>query len=178
MRTLNLLVVIVLLLGAGGAAFVYSGLFPIAADEPHSRPVYWLMATMRDRAIERASRGTVVPPLNDPRQQLTGARDYQEMCASCHREPGGELSELARGLYPPPPNLTAAEHSGGKGEVRHHFWVIKHGIKMTGMPAWGPTHEDQRIWAIVAFLKRLPALTPEQYQHLVARTDDHHNHHH
>ena len=82
---------------------------------------------------------------------------------------------MSVGLYPAPPNLTLAnteheghEHGDDVEAARENFWVIKHGIKASGMPAWGKTHDDERIWAMVAFIKRLPTLTPEQYQILTA----------
>ena len=58
------------------------------------------------------------------------------------------------------------------------FWIVKHGIKASGMPSWGPTHDDQRIWAMVAFLQKLPQLTPEQYQILTARDESNASPHH
>ena len=96
------------------------------------------------------------------------------MCASCHLAPGQKESDMSLGLYPAPPNLSVTDEEhikhGGNNEFAQarNFWIIKHGIKASGMPAWGKTHDDQRIWAMVAFLERLPALTPEQYQILTA----------
>jgi len=85
------------------------------------------------------------------------------MCADCHFAPGTQQSEIREGLYPQPPNLTE------KTDLvpAEMFWAIKHGIKMSAMPAWGKTHDDQNIWGIVAFLQQLPDLTPEQYRALV-----------
>ena len=103
------------------------------------------------------------------------------MCAGCHLEPEVKESDFTIGLYPSPPNLTEApqdhghEHSSGSdehgkdAEIQRQFWIIKHGIKASGMPAWGPTHSDERIWNMVSFLRRLPSLTKEQYQILTAR---------
>ena len=94
---------------------------------------------------------------------------------------GKKDSDFTIGLYPSPPNLTAEshghEHGSGSDEhgnkddaaIQRQFWVIKHGIKASGMPAWGPTHSDERIWNMVAFLQRLPSLSEDQYQILTAR---------
>ena len=95
------------------------------------------------------------------------------MCASCHLKPGQKESDMSVGLYPAPPNLTIIgqsndEHGDDAQIARQNFWVIKHGIKASGMPAWGKTHDDNRIWAMVAFLQRLPELTADQYQILTA----------
>jgi mono/diheme cytochrome c family protein len=73
-------------------------------------------------------------------------------------------SEIRAGLYPQPPNL-----SQQPVDPREAFWVIKHGIKMSGMPAWGATHDDPTIWSMVAFLQKLPGMTPAQYKDMVAK---------
>jgi mono/diheme cytochrome c family protein len=86
------------------------------------------------------------------------------MCTGCHLAPGMRESELRAGLYPKPPVL-ANEHV----DPRHAFWIIKHGIKFTGMPAWGATHDDDTIWSIVAFVHKLPGMTPAQYKDIVAK---------
>ena len=80
------------------------------------------------------------------------------MCVDCHLAPNRKDSEIRAGLYPKPPDMTRHVDAG----TARMFWVIKHGIKMSAMPAWGPTHDDRRIWGIVAFLQELPELTPDQ----------------
>ncbi|WP_426358003.1 c-type cytochrome [Pseudocolwellia sp. HL-MZ19] len=163
-------------LGIGSIMLViYSGIIDVAADEPHSDLVYWVLEKARDNAIEKSAQTIEVPDLSDPELLLTGATDYEFMCSSCHLKTGQSNSDLSIGLYPSPPNLTIKNeehesHSHGDDlqTARENFWVIKHGIKASGMPAWGKTHDDQRIWAMVAFIKELPTLTPEQYQILTA----------
>jgi mono/diheme cytochrome c family protein len=152
---------------AGWALFVYLGVYNIAADEPHSRPAYWLMETVRERSITVRAKDIQAPPLTDASLIASGGPDYNEMCSECHLRPGVEESELPTGLYPHPPNLTKVK----RADPAETFWIIKHGIKMSGMAAWGPTHDDRRIWAMVAFLQQLPRLTPAQYQILTARID-------
>ena len=160
----------------GGAIFIYSGLYPIGADVPHNKLTYWLLETLRENSVERASRDIQVPDLNDPALLLAGGADYNDMCTGCHLKPGKDKSDMSQGLYPKPPNLAKESEEHGHGEkvdklqdAREKFWIIKHGIKASGMPAWGITHDDQRIWAMVAFLQRLPQLTEQQYQILTAR---------
>ena len=176
---------IVVLLGIGGAAaFVYSGIFNFGADDPHSPLVYKAIETMRERSIAARLDSIKVPPLDDPQMLLAGGADYNDMCAGCHLKPGKTSSDIASGLYPQPPNLAmrAEDHhaaaggeGGGHGELNtsaaRQFWIIKHGIKGSGMAAFGPTHEDARIWAMVAFLQKLPTLDAMQYQILTARAD-------
>jgi mono/diheme cytochrome c family protein len=159
---------------AGAAIFIYEGWFEISADVPHSAIVFRLMQTARDRAIAVRAKDISVPSLDKPELIAKGARDYSEMCTGCHLAPGNKESELRQGLYPQPPDLTQR----GKATPAEMFWVIKHGIKMSAMPAWGPTHDDERIWDMVAFLKNLPELTPEQYEALAgARGESHHHDH-
>jgi mono/diheme cytochrome c family protein len=156
------------------SVIIYSGVVDVAADEPHGKFVYWLLEQTRENSIAKASANITVPDLSDFELLLSGGADYGFMCASCHLAPGQKESDMSLGLYPAPANLsiTDEEHikHGGSNEFAQarNFWIIKHGIKASGMPAWGKTHDDQRIWAMVAFLERLPALTPEQYQILTA----------
>lgn len=166
----------------GGGLFIYSGLYPMGADVPHNKLSYWMLETLRERSIARAASNIQVPDdLNTSDRLLAGGADYNDMCAGCHLEPEVKESDFTIGLYPYPPNLTEEpqdhghEHSSGSdehgkdAEIQRQFWIIKHGIKASGMPAWGPTHSDERIWNMVSFLQRLPSLTKEQYQILTAR---------
>lgn len=161
----------------GTVGFIYSGWYPVGADVPHTKPVYWVMDTLRERSIARAARDIVVPPLNDPDMLLQGGQDYNDMCTGCHLKPGKTRSDMSIGLYPSPPNLAAPDKAHGQDHgdsteaARRQFWIIKHGIKASGMPAWKHGHDDQRIWAMVAFLQKLPGLTPEQYQIITARDE-------
>ena len=148
----------------GVGAFVYSGIYNIGADDHHTRPVYALIQTLRKRSIERRSKDLTVPNLDDPQLILKGAGQYAAMCTGCHLAPGMADSEIRPGLYPQPPEL-----SKFKSDPREAFWVIKHGIKMSAMPAWGGSHDDATIWSMVAFLQKLPELKPSQYKDIVAR---------
>ena len=116
-------------------------------------------------------------PLNDPAMISEGAEHYAAMCAGCHLAPGMEDTEIRAGLNPQPPKL-ADPWPNNPGE---QFWAIKHGIKFTAMPAWGPTHDDKTIWNIVAFLQKIQTLTPQQYAQMTANAGaehDQHEHHH
>jgi hypothetical protein len=118
-------VALLALLGAAAVA-VYAGLYNVAADVPHTQPVYWLFETARDRSIASRAQDIVVPnDLTDPARISSGAGQYSEMCSVCHLAPGMERTEISRGLYPRAPelwrktDLTAAEQ----------FWIVKHGVK-------------------------------------------------
>ena len=156
------LAALLLLLVAG---FIYFGIYNIAADVPHTRVVYSLLDSLRDRSIAVHARG-ITPPadLASPQRVAAGAGLYAEMCSSCHLGPGVERSELSQGLYPQAPELTEAQDLS----AAEQFWVIKHGVKLSAMPAWGKTHSDPLIWDMVAFVRRLPGMSPEEYKRLVA----------
>ena len=153
-----------LVIGAFAGAFIYAGVYNIGADAPHTKPVYWAIENLRDRSIAVRASGIVVPAtLNDQKNISKGAGLYAEMCSGCHLAPGMEKTEISQGLYPQAPELhLGLDHSAGE-----EFWIIKHGIKMTAMPAWGRTHSDDLIWDMVAFVRKLPSLSPAQYQALV-----------
>jgi len=165
----------------GGIVFLYSGIYPMGADTKHNKLTCWILETLRERSVARASKDLQVPEdLDSSSRLLAGGADYNDMCTGCHLKPGQTPTDLSQGLYPAPPNLTKT-HDHHKAEThslaQKRFWIIKHGIKASGMPAWGSGHDDDRIWNMVAFLHRLPELTPEQYQILTARGDKDQGHH-
>lgn len=154
--------------------FVYTGIFNVAADAPHSALTYTIMETVRSRSIAARARDVRPPVLDDAALVATGAEHYAAMCTECHLSPDKkEDSEIRAGLYPQPPDLTKHVHAN----PAEMFWVIKHGIKMSGMPAWGKTHDDSSIWGLVAFLQKLPDLSLAQYQAL-AKTGEESQHQH
>jgi mono/diheme cytochrome c family protein len=177
------LVVVFALIAAGLGIFVYSGSYNIGADDHHSKMVFAVLKTLRDRSIEFRSANLPVPNLDDPELVLKGAGQYAAMCTQCHLAPGIKNSEVRVGMYPQPPNLSQM-----RVNPKAAFWVIKHGIKMSALPAWGGSHDDPTIWSMVAFLRKLPDLSPEQYKSTVAKAppdddmateagDDHVHHH-
>jgi mono/diheme cytochrome c family protein len=143
---------------------IYLGTYNIAADAPHTQPVYWLLNTVRERSIAVRATSIVVPrDLADPKTIAAGAGQYAEMCSGCHLAPGMNRTEISRGLYPRAPELSR----GSRLTPAEEFWVVKHGVKLTGMPAWGVTHDDEILWDVVAFLRKMPELTADQYETLV-----------
>lgn len=144
-------------------AVAYGGFVDVAATTAHSDAVEWLLVTTRDRSIDARAERLEVPPLDDPRMLRTGLVHYHAMCVACHGAPGVDPAELARGLNPMPPDLYSEEESAA--EI---FWVVKNGIRMTGMPAFGPTHSDEELWALTAFARRLPDLSADDYAQMVA----------
>ncbi len=159
---------IALAVALGLVVMVYSGLYSVAADEPHYLFVSNILDQLRDRSVSRHARDVVVPNLEDPAMIAEGAEHYSGMCTGCHLAPGVTDSEIRTGLYPQPPNLAIR----GIGDPKAVFWTIKHGIKMSGMPAWGTSHEDEAIWNIVAFLRKMPSMSPEAYQALIGTSGE------
>jgi mono/diheme cytochrome c family protein len=153
------------ILGAIGAGiFIYSGIYNIGADDHHTKPVFTVLQTLRNQSIHIRSKDIVVPNLNDPQLILKGAGQYAAMCTSCHLTPGMKDSEVSVGMYPQPPNLSQM-----RIDPQDAFWVIKHGLKMSAMPAWGGSHDDATIWSLVAFTQKLPKMTPQEYKDIVAK---------
>jgi mono/diheme cytochrome c family protein len=161
----TVLVLLLLLVG-----FAVSGVYPVGADRPHARPVHWLLETVRTRSVQRAAAEVAIPAdLDDPGRLRRGAGNYDAMCVDCHLRPGLASSELQRGLNPSPPLF--AEYAPASPAAA--FWVIRHGIKATGMPAWGQSMDDAYIWDMVALLQRMPELDAAAYRALVDASDGH-----
>lgn len=148
----------------GVAAFVFSGIYDVSADTPHWSITEKIIEVTRNRAIAVRSSDIRVPDLTDEQLVLKGAGQYAAMCVGCHLAPGVTRSEIRPGLYPQPPNLSTQAL-----DPRTVFWVTKHGLKMSGMPAWGLGHDDATIWSIVAFVQKLPGMSPQQYRDIVAK---------
>ena len=172
---MKFLIAALLLAGAlvtAAFAFIYTGVFNVAADAPHSRLVLTIIETVRLRSIAARAGDVQPPPLDDAALIATGARHYAAMCSGCHLAPDKKDSEIRAGLSPQPPDLTKPRPAN----PAQTFWVIKHGIKMSGMPAWGKTHDDASIWGLVAFLRKLPELTVPEYHALADRAGVHDSH--
>ena len=152
------------------AGVIYAGLINVGADDPHLDSVHAVLKLARERSIAVRAADIAVPDLNDAELVRRGAGNYQSMCIGCHLAPGMADTELSQNLYPAPPNLAQL---GVNGSPATTFWIIKHGIKATGMPAWGKSMGDEHIWGMVAFLQQLPSLDAAQYRALVAASDGH-----
>jgi len=148
----------------GGGIFIYSGVYNVAATSPDSGLVKWALEITREESIDSRAE-EITPPdpgvLTAPKTLRIGFEHYNEMCMVCHGAPGVEAGEARKGLNPKPPLLAEVANEIPANEM---FWVIKNGIKMTGMPAWGPTHSDDTIWAMVAFVKSMTNMTQSEYR--------------
>lgn len=176
MKKLKILVFVALgvplLLAVSGAALVRSGAIDIGADTPHPPVIHDLIVWVREQSISRQSRN-IEPPsdLADAERVRRGAGNYETMCSNCHLAPGIDDTEIRKGLYPQPPDLTKPQPDPSDAR---RFWIIRHGIKASGMPAWQKGGmDDAAIWDMTAFLKALPAMSAAQYRQQVAASDGH-----
>jgi mono/diheme cytochrome c family protein len=122
------------------------------------------METVRVRSVRARATG-ITPPsdMASDANVLAGTEHFAAHCASCHGAPGVPRGDIAAGLYPKPANLRDSAQRYTPGEL---FWIIKNGIKMSGMPSWND-HSDDELWATVAFIEKLPAMSDDDYRQLV-----------
>jgi mono/diheme cytochrome c family protein len=154
-------IIVLIIIIAGILIFINSGFYNMSAMVPHNKLTLWIINTLKDNSIERNSKDIKVPDLNDSSMVRLGFVHYREMCSGCHGAPGISRDEAGQGLYPEPQELSRSAIELTPSEL---FWITKNGIKLTGMPAFGKTHDDHKIWAIVSFLVKLPSITNEQYR--------------
>jgi len=147
---------------AAAGALLYGGVYDVAATAQHLRPTFWLLEIGLRESVQRRAHGIAVPPLEGEATIHRGFRCFQAHCVQCHGAPGVAPADFAKGLLPLPASLSQATRDWRPAEL---FWITKHGIKMTGMPAWGFRLDDGALWSIVAFLDRLPQLNADAYRH-------------
>jgi mono/diheme cytochrome c family protein len=155
---------IIVLIGAAVAASIHSGIYDLAADRAHSVTTS-LFNQVRTRSIRSQAADIAVPAgLEDQAKIAEGAGLFAQNCVGCHGAPGVKRAAIANGLYPRPSTPATMARAYSPGEL---FWILKHGISFTGMPAF-LDHGDDEIWATVAFLQKLPGMKPQDYAALVA----------
>jgi hypothetical protein len=178
-KTVLLTLLLTTALGVCAAAgVVYLGAYNVAATEQHAAATTWLLETARVRSIQAHAAGITVPAgIDDQAKILTTVGHFSEHCATCHGAPGVDRSGFAGTMYPQPPDLTKVSQRYTPAEL---FWILKNGIKMTGMPSMADDGDDM-LWATVGLLEKLPGLTPEAFGNLVVASralgSGHHHHH-
>jgi mono/diheme cytochrome c family protein len=160
---------------AGATISVVSGIYDVSATVPHWPITHWIMEQARTRSIKAHAAGIAVPSnLDNPARIEIGVEHFAAHCAVCHGAPGVPRGAIAKGLYPQPLDLAQAAQLYSPGEL---FWILKHGIKMTGMPGWSD-HSDEELWATVGFVEKLPGMTEQDYAKLVMTILTHGDHQH
>jgi mono/diheme cytochrome c family protein len=157
---LKKLFTLLLLLVLAGLVFIYSGIYDISAANPHWPLVKRLISMTVDNSVKHHAKAITAPNLDDTAMINIGFSHYQEMCVDCHGAPGVPASEYAKGLYPRAPRL---KHPAEEWSPSELYWITKYGFKMSGMPAFGSTHDEHELWSIVAFLKKLPSMDSAGY---------------
>jgi mono/diheme cytochrome c family protein len=165
MRCVLAVLVLVALAVLGAAAAVYGGWLDVSANRDSSPVARRLAATLIHRSVERAARGIEPPSLADPPMVEEGARRYATACAACHGAPGAEPQPFAGAMQPQPLELA---RGGGQWSPAQLFWIIRNGLRQSGMPAWQPTYVDGEIWTLVAFVVQMPQMEAARYQAIVA----------
>ena len=158
------MVVLLLIMGTGGLLVAVSGIVPIKASSGHFAITHWFLNFAKERSVATHSSAITPPPLDDPALVLRGAGHYEIGCRLCHGSPDLHHPPIPHRMLPPPPYLPETVH---KWKPQELFYMVKHGIKMTGMPAWPTADRDDEIWAMVAFLRVFPELDAKRYRELV-----------
>lgn len=173
MKFLTGLIVGILLVAFVPAILIVTGIFSMSAmNKPSSleeKIGNWAWITSAEKNAPKMKN-----PLGVDMALDQGMDHYKENCVICHAAPGVEASEISKGLNPPAPMLDIPlVQKRTDGEL---FWTVKNGIRLTGMPAFGPTHSDQEIWQIVQFVRHLPQITAKEQTELREASEEEHHH--
>jgi mono/diheme cytochrome c family protein len=163
MKSLAVVGALAILIAVAGATFFFGGFYNIAAAEPDLGIVKWALLRVRVASIERHAVDRPSIKLDDPKVVQAGARAFAEFgCVNCHGAPGAKWAKFSEGLHPDPPDLSEVAKDLEPAQL---FWVIKNGINMTGMPSFGLIKtDDQELWQVVAFIRKLPSVSPENFK--------------
>jgi mono/diheme cytochrome c family protein len=152
--------------GVGAAAMIWGGLYDVAATKQHLQITYSAMEIAMRQSARLRARG-ITPPddLDDDARLARGAACFAAKCAQCHGAPGVAPGDLGRSLQPLPGPLVDSGRELSSAEL---YWITRNGIKMTGMPAWRFRMDDEDLWSVVAFVRHLHTLRPDDYRAIVA----------
>jgi len=163
MRVLAVIGALAIIIAVGATAFFFGGLYSVAGTQEDPALVHWALAQVRTASINHHA--TDAPPANvaDSQTVQAGARAFATLgCANCHGAPGVTWAKFSEGLRPDPPDLKDVIDQLTSSQL---FWVIKNGINMTGMPSFALAGaKDEDIWAVTAFLKKLPSVSDADYK--------------
>ena len=160
MKRLSGALLALLLAVVAGGLVLWSGWFNVAAIQPAGKLEESLARYAVNRSIARRASAAKNPVASSPESVREGLSHYRENCLGCHGAPGVDAAEFGQGLNPAAPDLTLPRVlRRSDGEL---YWIVANGIRMTGMPAFSPTHREEEVWKIVAFLRHLPELSPEE----------------
>ena len=145
---------------AVGALAIYSGAYNVSATTQHWQPVYTLLSTTLRYSVQMRARQIETPMLTDPQRIVGGALLFNAKCVQCHGAPGVAPGDIGKSMQPLPGPLVDALQRWRPREI---YWLTRHGIKMSGMPAWEFRLSDAQMWDVVAFVQHMPGVTPQAY---------------
>ena len=175
MRFLSGIIFGILLIAAGAAAIVFTGSFNTSAEDPPSKMERRLAEFALNKSVARRAPNRKNPLPATPETLRGGLAHFRENCVICHGAPGVDPGEIGQGLNPGAPDLTLPRvQARTDGQL---YWLVDEGIRMTGMPAFGPTHGENELWQVVAFLRHLPEITEEEKAQLKGKRQEAEHHH-
>lgn len=163
MRLLALIGALAVLGAIAAAVYFFGGYYNVAASQADPGVVRWALTKVREASIERHAQDRAPTNITDPEIVKAGARAFSKLgCVNCHGAPGVKWAKFSEGLHPDPPDLKDVVGNAPPSQL---FWVIKNGINMTGMPSFAAAGaNDNDLWAVVAFLKKLPNVSEANYK--------------
>jgi len=174
---MNKFILLIVILVVITASYFLLGFYNVSATKPHLKVTERILHVVSEKSIKRNSASIKNSyDINDKEMYLKGFGEYEEMCVQCHGWSGIEPSNTGKGLNPKPPQFP--EEALYEFTIEEIYWVTKNGIKMTGMPAYGPTHDDETIWSIAIFLDGSRDLTGDDYKKLRKQNSGTKNDHH
>jgi mono/diheme cytochrome c family protein len=157
---LGAILAVALLVPLFALLFVKSGVYDVAASRPHTKFTEWLTHETMIHSVRSHAKGIVAPSTASSDAISRGFCTYQTHCVACHGAAAVAREHWVSGQEPQPPYLVDATHIW---KPREMFWIVKNGIKMTGMPAWRDSLSDRDVWDVVAWLKASSQLSPQTY---------------
>jgi len=162
------LVTVAALLGAalaGAGVVVYGGVYDVSASSQHLQAVHSLLETTMHNSVRWRARNIATPPLDDAQRLVRGAALFRDHCVQCHGAPGVAQADIGKSMQPVPGPLVDALQRWRPREI---YWITRHGIKMSGMPAWQFRLDEEALWDVAAFVQLLPTLSPQAYAQATA----------
>lgn len=156
------------LLVAAGMLFAWSGVMNLAASSGHWKITDWFLHWAMRSSVRTHAAFTSPDDPADARSLVSAAGHFANSCAVCHGAPGVKPSPVMQAATPPAPNLAV---NAKEWTDKQLFWILQHGVKYTGMPAWAVQDRPDEVRRMVAFVRRLPGMTPAQYAALVGESD-------
>lgn len=170
MRWLTVLLLVLIAVSAGTAAFIRSGIYNFSAVVTQYDITRWLIDTAKSRSVINQAEGIEIPVhFDNPDDYKKGVTHFDASCRACHGAPGEARDDFALGLNPAPPMLCSGlvQKKWNDGQL---FWIIKNGLKFTGMPSFQNAHNDTEIWKIVGAVKVLPDMEPDDYREITGES--------